>query len=89
MHAQRDRTPNSSASSVLLAIACATGLAWIVATALLQNIQRQIGEADPSSVNAAIEGTRSVQLIGYVAMPAFFVSVGTYVVVWALRSGYR
>lgn len=89
MQAQRNRTTRSSASSVLLAIACATGLAWIVATALLQNIQRQIDEADPSSVNAAIESTRSVQVIGYVAMPAFFVSVGTYVVVWALRSGYR
>ena len=89
MQAQRNRTSRSSASSVLLAIACSSGLAWIVATALLQNIQRQIDEADPSSVNAAIESTRSVQLIGYVAMPAFFVSVGTYVLVWALRSRDR
>ena len=89
MLAQRNRASRSSASNVLLAIACAAGLAWIVATALLQNIQRQIDEADPSSVNAAIESTRSVQLIGYVAMPAFFVTAGTYVVVWALRSGDR
>lgn len=66
----------------LIALAAVCGLAWILCTGIVQNAQRHVDVGDPGSLQAAVEGSRWALIVGFVAMPGFFVVTGACVLLW-------
>ena len=81
-----DRRPADGAGRrtpiVMIALAAACGLTWIVCTGIVQNAQRHVDVRDAGSVQAAFEGSRWALIVGYVAMPGFLVVTGAFVLLW-------
>ena len=85
MEVRRDHKARIPVAALLLASGVASGLAWIVSAAVVQNAQRHTDVSDPSTTDAAIESTRWFIVAEFVAMPLFFASFGVYVLAWFLR----